>query len=243
MFKDEHDDKLYYVNTNYGEFVKGDLPAEYHKRVLGTDCDTESVTQRSVQVEYQQKLINIQDYEDPWYERSVRDSLHSNHADGFNTPQDIFKSPLVRCEDNSLINGKKYTRTGIKIHPTPETFNKAKDLNPGNLDALATKFDADKPKFIGRDAKVKVGPFEIRRQFSRYTKDGTYLGLWKQKELDGWIIEGLQQYEQDIKDDAKAARKKEKMLEKLRKEEEEATRLEQAKRLLEQLEVSCLISF
>lgn len=198
LYKDEHDPKMYYVHTNFGEYAIGELPIQFQKPLLGDNCDTESVTQKSTQLELDQKHINLRDYEDPWYERTVRDTLHSNHADGWHTPQDIFKSPIFRCEDNSgsAVNGKRYTKTGIKIHATPETFNKAKDLNPDNLDALATKYDADKPKFIGRDAKVKRGPFEIHREFNRYTKDGQYLGLWKQKELDGWITEGLQQYEQ-----------------------------------------------
>lgn len=198
MHKDEHDPTLFYINTNYGEFAGGELPQEFHTKRLGVDCDLESVAQTSVKMELEQKHINLRDYEDPWYEKSVRDSLNSSHADGWHTPQNIFKSPIVRCEENSgsAANGKAYVRSGIKIYPTPETFNKAKDLNPDNLDALATKFDVDKPKFIGRDAKVKRGPFEEIREFTRYTKDGKYLGVWKQKELDGWIAEGLQQYEQ-----------------------------------------------
>ena len=198
MFKDEHDPNLYYVKTNYGDAAVGELPKEYHPNYLGSNCDTESVTHVSTRLELEQKIINLRDYEDPWYERSVRDTLNYSHADGWKTPKNIFKSPIFRCEENSgsAVGGRSFIRSGVKIHMTPETFTAAKDLNPNNLDALATKFDADKPKFIGRDAKVKRGPFEELRDFTSYTKNGKYLGVWKQKELDGWIEEGLKQYEQ-----------------------------------------------
>ena len=198
MFKDEHDDKLYYVKTNYGDNSVSALPPEYKPKTFGTNCDTISVSHLSTKLESEQKIVNLRDYEDPWYERTVRDSLQFNHADGWHTPHNIYRSPIIRCEENSgsSVSGKAFIKSGIKIYATPETFGIAKDLNPDNLDALATKFDADKPKFIGREAKVKIGPFQVTRSFSRFTLDGKYYGEWKQKELDEWIIEGLQEYEQ-----------------------------------------------
>lgn len=198
QFFDEEDPTLIYgtVPTN---MVKP-LTKEFFPPELGLNCGTVEVLKLSSALENENRLAGC-DLKDTFFQASVRDNLEFNHADGFHTPQKIMRCDIVRTSENSdkrynFIN-KTLKGKAPKIIPAFKDFNEAFENNKDKMVALALTEDGGNGN--NKEGKVKMGPFETFRSWSKFTKDGKYLSKFVKKELEDDLAFALEMYETEGK--------------------------------------------
>jgi hypothetical protein len=193
QFFDEEDPKLLYGTTPLN--LVPTIHEQYCPPNLGSNCLTVEVIKLSSTLENDQRLAAL-DMEDKFYSSSVRDNLELNHADGFHTPQKIMRCDIIRTKENS---DKRYNfssnmkGSAPKIIPAFKDFKEAFENNKDKMIALA--FAEEGGAGNNKEGKVKTGPFQTFRYWSKYTKDGKYMNTYRIKELEDDLKFAIEMYE------------------------------------------------
>lgn len=159
------------------------LPEEYCPKLLGIHGSFGDVGVASLSYENEHKLQHMEFglFNDPWYEQSVKDQIHSDHTvhKSLHAPKEFAPSrdhPLKRIP--------------------PATFQES-ILNPKaakNLELLAVRESHERH---GKHPKQKISPFVEPYSYTKYTKDGTFMDDFKKRDFERIVGEALKAYELD----------------------------------------------
>ena len=177
------------------------VPLEFKPTKMGVDCDTEEVSTIAMSTERNKVLNHITEYDDPWYQMSVKDQLEQSHIDGSHTTvktKQKKKPPMTAFQREQAFQIEQYGNYQGG-YPAVSKYH-AKELEDLAL----------KDKFALHDVKKgkKVGPWYNEYVFSKYTANGTALDAYNQHHLMKSVNDALALYESEVVQDAADALKR-----------------------------------
>lgn len=195
---DEENPNLIYSKNGV---KKTHLPPEFKPTRLGVDCDTDEVSTIAMSTERNKILNYITEFDDPWYQMSVKDQLEQSHIDGSHTTVKTKrkKKPVMTAFQRERAFQIEQYGNYEGGYPSVSK-NHAKEL-----EELALK-----DKFELHDVKKgkKVGPWYNEYVFSKYTAQGTALDAYNQHHLTKSVNDALALYESEVKQDSELALRK-----------------------------------
>ncbi len=166
------------------------LPKEFLPPPLGADCDTDEVSTIAMKSEYKKIIEYITEYDDPWYNMSVKDQLEQSHVDGSHTTVKTKRPKKPKLSEFDRNQAWQMEQYGEYEGGYPAVTQS----HAANLERLSLQ-----DKFILHDVKQKpkIGPWHNEYVFSKYTADGTALEEYNKVQCYKNVNEAVTLYEVD----------------------------------------------